>query len=246
MASGHRPATSTDGRHGVGVLAEPSQLAVSRVLVVDDHMTFSEALAMAIDHNPGLVCVGTAATIAEGLAMVVETAPDVVLLDVHLPDGDGIEAIPSIRTAQPGVRVLVMTGHTDVDVLARAASTGASGFLPKENPIRAVLDAIHAARDDQMVVHGPTLAALLSRTRRPPVVTQERAPDATTLTARESNVLDLMGEGLDPHAIASRLKISIHTCRGYQKSIFNKLDAHSALEAVVIAARRGLLAAPMR
>jgi DNA-binding NarL/FixJ family response regulator len=239
---GDRPDKATDGGDAMDGVAQANQPAVSRVLLVDDHRTFSEALALAIDRDAGLACVGTPTTIAEALVMVERTQPDVVLLDIYLPDGDGIEAIPSIRALQPSVRVLVMTGHTDVGVMARAASAGATGFLPKENPIGAVLGAIRAARDDEMLVNGTTLAAILSRVGRAPSDDRGRAMDATHLTAREWDVLDLMGQGFDPQSIAARLAISIHTCRGYQKSIFAKLDAHSQLEAVVVAVRRGLMA----
>jgi DNA-binding NarL/FixJ family response regulator len=220
----------------------PTEPAVTRVVLVDDHRAFSEALALAIDRHPDLACVGTPTTIAEALVTIQRTAPDVVLLDIYLPDGDGIEAIAGIRALQPGARILVMTGHTDVDVMARAASAGASGFLPKENSIGAVLDAIRAARDGQMLVDGSTLAAILGRVGRALVGGRGSAMGATHLTVRERDVLDLMGQGLDPHAIASRLVISLHTCRGYQKSILAKLDAHRQLEAVVVAARRGLIA----
>ena len=224
-------------------VAPPSQPAVSRVMLVDDHRTFSEALALAIDRDPYLTCVGTPTTIAEALAMARPMEPDVVLLDIYLPDGDGIEAIPRIRALLPRVGILVMTGHTDVGVMARAASAGASGFLPKENSIGAVLGAIRAARDDEILVRGSTLTDILSRVDRTPSPgARDLLVDETHLTAREADVLELMGEGLDPHAIAARLEISVHTCRGYQKVIFMKLDAHSQLEAVVIAARRGLIA----
>ena len=216
--------------------------ATTRVLLVDDHRAFAEALAVAIDRNPDLACVGTPTTIAECLEVVQQTAPDVVLLDIYLPDGDGIDAIPSIRASDPDVRIVVMTGYTDVDVMARAATAGASGFLPKENSIAAVLSAIRAVRDGQMLVDGSTLAAILGRVSRSAPGPRGQGQGSNHLTTREQDVLDLMGQGLDPHAIAGRLGISLHTCRGYQKSILAKLEAHSQLEAVVVAARRGMIA----
>ncbi len=236
-----------DGRSRVAV--KPGDLVpvsaipgATRVLIVDDHRAFSEALAAAIDGNLDLVCVGTPTTIDECLAMVETTAPDVVLLDIYLPDGDGIEAIPAIRARHGDARILVMTGYTDVEVMARAASAGASGFLPKENSISAVLAAIRAVGDGQMLVDGSTLAAILGRVGRAAPGTRALDSGAANLTRRERDVLDLMGQGLDPHAVAGKLEISLHTCRGYQKSILAKLDAHSQLEAVVVAARRGLIA----
>ena len=223
-------------------VSAPAISSATRVLIVDDHRVFSEALALAIAHHPDIVCVGTPTTIAECLATVEEAAPDVVLLDIYLPDGDGIEAIPAIQARRCAARIIVMTGYTDIEVMARAASAGASGFLPKENSIAAVLAAIRAAGDGQMLVDGSTLAAILGRVGRAAPGTRGLDVDSTHLTARERDVLDLMGQGLDPNAIAERLGIGLHTCRGYQKSILAKLDAHSQLEAVVVAARRGLIA----
>lgn len=214
--------------------------AVIRVLVVDDHAALAGALAYTIDGFPDLACVGTAGTLAAARSMVAELRPDVVLVDVVLPDGNGIDAIPGLLASGPGTRVLVLTGHTDVEQLSRAATRGASGFLPKESPIDAVIGAIRAAVAGQMLVDGATLASILGRfadvTRRPAVT-----PAGPALTRREADVLGLMGQGLDPHAIAARLGISLNTCRGYQKSLLAKLGAHSQLEAVVIGTRLGLI-----
>jgi DNA-binding NarL/FixJ family response regulator len=137
--------------------------------------------------------------------------------------------------------VVILTGHADVEVLARAATAGASGFLPKESSIRSVIGAIRSARGGEMVVDGATLAAILGRVAASVASAPRVTQDSPLMTPRERDVLELMGKGLDPHAIASSLEISLHTCRGYQKNIMAKLDVHTQLEAVVVAARRGLL-----
>jgi DNA-binding NarL/FixJ family response regulator len=213
---------------------------VTRVLIVDDHRAFSEALAIAVGIQGDLVCVGGAGSIEEAYRMAGEASPDIILMDVRLPDGDGIDAISRVRAAAPDALVLVLTGHTDVDVLARAASAGASGFLPKESSISAIIETIRAARSGNMLVDGTTLAAILGglsvQKGR-----DDKATGAPLLTPRERDVLGLMGQGLDPHGIAASLGISLHTCRGYQKAIMAKLDVHSQLEAVVVATRRRLI-----
>ena len=213
----------------------------TRVLVVDDHLAFSGAVEIAINAQSDMVSVGAAASVAAALDAVHRQSPDVVLMDIHLPDGDGIEATREIVELGLGTRVLILTAHTDVGVMARAASAGACGFLPKESPVGAVLRAIRDAGDGQMVVDGSTLAAILGRLLRPATAASEPLPSAAALTPREHDVLDRMGQGLDPHAIARELGISLNTCRGYQKRILAKLGAHSQLEAVVIASRRGLI-----
>jgi DNA-binding NarL/FixJ family response regulator len=159
-----------------------------------------------------------------------------------LPDANGIDSIPAIRAAVPDARVLILTGHTDVDLLARAAAMGASGFLPKESPVASVIGAIRAAVDGQMLVDLATLATILGTladTSRRPV--DKSVPIARPLTRREADVLGLMGQGLDTHAIGRRLGITVNTCRGYQQAMMAKLGAHSQLEAVVIGIRLGLL-----
>ena len=200
----------------------------TRVLIVDDHLVFSGAVEIAISSKDDLDAVG-------------RQSPDVVLMDIRLPDGDGIEATKRIVALRPGARVLILTAHTDVDIMARAASAGASGFLPKESSIRSVLRAIRVVANGQMVVDGSTLAAILGRLHRPAISSPGPDEEIPTLTRREHDVLVLMGNGLDPHAIAGELGISLHTCRGYQKSIMAKLGAHSQLETVVIATRRGVI-----
>ncbi len=218
----------------------PSGGAVVRVLIVDDHAALAGALAFTIDGYPDLHCVGTAGTLAAARTLIPEVRPDVVLLDVLLPDGNGIDAIPSILAAGDGLRVLVLTGHTDIELLSRAAAQGASGFLPKESTIDTLIGAIRASVAGQMLVDGPTLASILGRLAE----TSRRAaaaPETPKLTRRESDVLRLMGTGLDPHAIAAALGISLNTCRGYQKTLLAKLGAHSQLEAVVIGTRLGLI-----
>lgn len=237
---GDAPATAaSEPLHAPG----PAPTGPTRVMVVDDHMVFAEALAMVIAARPDLDCPIIATSIADGLRAAERAAPDVILLDVMLPDGDGVEAIDRFRDAAPGTRILVLTGHMDLDVLTRAAAAGASGFLQKESDVEAIVRAIRAARDGTILVEQTTLTSILGRVRRGHEAT-DPADDRPHLTARELDVLTLMGEGLDPHAIAQLLEISLNTCRGYQKSLMAKLDAHSQLEAVVIATRRGIIQGP--
>jgi DNA-binding NarL/FixJ family response regulator len=212
-----------------------------RVLIVDDHLAFAEAVAIAIDLQGDLECVGATPNIEEALRLVRDRSPDVVLMDVYLPGIDGIEGTRRIKATNPATRVLIITGHTELDILTQAATAGASGFLPKESSLQEVVDAIRVPIDDKIVVDSSTLAALIERLRDTERASAKQARDTARLTRRELEVLVLMREGLDPQTIASRLGISVHTCRGHVKSVLLKLGAHSQLEAVVIAAREGLL-----
>jgi DNA-binding NarL/FixJ family response regulator len=212
------------------------------VLIVDDHLAFAESLSMAIGLQQDLEAVGAAATFAQALERIEETAPDVVIMDVRLPDADGIEGTRRIKELYPATRVLVLTAFADLDVMARAADAGACGFLPKESPVAEILRAIRTASDGGMLVDHSTLLAVLERVKGGVKEPPEHSP-TVLLTGREREVLALMGTGRDPRAIAKDLGISIHTCRGHVKSILAKLGAHSQLEAVVVAARKGLIEA---
>lgn len=216
--------------------------ASTTVLVVDDHIAFSEAIGTAIDLQHDLVCVGVAATAEAALELVGEQSPDVVLMDVHLPDLDGIEATARVKALRPEARVVVLTSETSSGVAARAAIAGASGFLLKTSPIADVLAAVRTAGEGGMLVDPSTLAAVLQGVRASPGPQPRRAAPIG-LTPRELEVLRLLGQGLDTRAIAKRLGISLHTCRGHVKSILSELGVHSQLEAVVSAVREGLIPA---
>ena len=220
----------------------PATVARASVIVVDDHRAFAESLAIVINACPDLGCIATATTLAEGIALTGRLTPDIVLLDVRLPDGDGVDAIGRFREAYPEARILILTGYPDLDVLTRAAGAGASGFLQKDSSIAGIVRALRSARDGDILVEQATLASILERLRSG-TATQRNTDGVPHFTTRELDVLALMGEGLDPHAIASLLTITLNTCRGYEKSIMAKLDAHSQLEAVVISLRRGLIKA---
>jgi DNA-binding NarL/FixJ family response regulator len=213
------------------VITAPS---TTSVLVVDDHTTFSDLLAMALDHEPDLTCVGTAAGVARALAMVDRLRPDLVLMDVHLGDGDGIAATAQLTRTYPELRVVVLTAHVDSALMQRAADAGACCLLPKNGSLPDMLAALRSARRGGLSIHPGLLKVLI--TSKPP--SSDYVPP---LTPREHDVLRMLAGGSDARAIAKSLGISVSTCRGYVKNLLLKLDAHSQLEAVVIATNRGLV-----
>ncbi len=208
--------------------------ATTRVLVVDDHTTFSDLLAMALDREPDLTCVGTAASVARALVMVDELRPDLVLMDVHLGDGDGVAATAKLTQTYPELRVVVLTAHTDTALMQRTADAGACGLLRKDGSLPDMLEALRNSRQGGLVVHPAVLRDLV--TSQAP-----RGDYLPSLTRREREVLAMLAEGFDARVIAKRLGITVNTCRGYVKSLLWKLDAHSQLEAVVIATSCGLV-----
>jgi DNA-binding NarL/FixJ family response regulator len=218
---------------------------LTRVMIVDDHRAFAEALGIAIDAQWDLECVGIASTVQEAVDKATEHQPDVVLMDFVLPDLDGIEGTRRLKEVCPETQVVMLTGYAEPDVMAQAAASGACGFLAKESPVGDVIRAIRTASEGGMLVEYSALAAVLERLRDPrPAARRLPAPSSSRLTQREQEVLTLMAEGLDPRGIARSLGISLYTSRWHVKNILTKLRVHSQLEAVVEALRQGLLETP--
>lgn len=224
------------------------------MLIVDDHSTFAELLAGALDREPDLSCVGHAPTAAEGVALAGQLRPDVVVMDLRLPDMDGFAGTQQIQQVSPDSVVVILTAHAGADLIARAVAVGASGLLPKDGSLSAVLGALRGAHRGGMIVHPsllPTVPVGASDVQGevrgryagvPGHGASARSPGgAPELTARERDVLALMAEGLDVTRISRTLRIAESTCRGYVKSVLAKLDAHTQLEAVVKAVRLGLV-----
>ena len=223
---------------------------MTAVLVVEDQQALASALEVAIGAQPDLECLGSAGTVSDALDQIARRIPDVVLMDIQLPGGDGIEGTRRITAAYPEVSVLILTADASAGRLAEAAAAGATGFLTKSSSFGDILDAIRNPGGAKMVIEGTTLQALIDELRdaepRPggPALVPGQASheqDWARLTAREQEVLALMGEGLDPRAISERLVVSLHTARGHVKNVMMKLGTHSQLEAVVVATRSGLL-----
>ncbi|TFB91688.1 response regulator transcription factor [Cryobacterium sp. HLT2-28] len=207
-----------------------------RILIVDDHNTFAELLAEALDREADLCTVGLANNGRRAIELCDTLRPDLVVLDYHLPDESGLSVAALILAQAPATRIVMLTGDPTPEVLERAASIGVCAFLPKDGSLIGMLDTLRHARVGGFMVH-PSLVAQLSAQWR----LHEYNPAVQALTRRELEVLHLMARGNDVRANALTLGISENTCRGYVKSILAKLEVHSQLEAVVSATRLGLV-----
>jgi len=206
-----------------------------RVLIVDDHDVFASSLAQVLELESDLHSLGTASSIAEARTMIPNTLPDVVLMDHRLPDGDGVAAIPELQPLRLSTKFVVLTASTADHVLVTAIEAGASGFLSKSRSLDEVRSAVRAAHSGEAVISPELLARLLPRLNR------RREPGRVDLTERELEVLALLAEGLTNSEIAERIVVSVHTVRNHVANLSAKLGAHSKLEALSIAIRRGLL-----
>jgi DNA-binding NarL/FixJ family response regulator len=209
--------------------------ATIRVLVVDDHQMFAASLAQSLQSEPDLLVVGQAASVAEASALVASTAPDVVLLDHRLPDGDGVSAIADLHRIRPSAQIVVLTATTSDRLLVAAMEAGAAGFIAKTQRLDDVIDGVRAAAQGESVVSAKLLTRLLPRLQR------RSAGGRTDLTEREHEILDLLATGLSNADIAGRLTISVHTVRNHVSNLSAKLGAHSKLEVLAIAVREGLV-----
>jgi DNA-binding NarL/FixJ family response regulator len=204
------------------------------VLVVDDHTTFAELAEFALAAEPDIDCVGTAYSVTEALAKVRALRPDVVVMDVHLGDGDGVAATAELTAEQPDLRVIILSAHLDDTIVQSAAEAGASAVLAKNGSLCDLLHAVRSCTRGHMLVHRQALAAMRAAPSETRALRQ-------ALTPREQEVLQMLGSGAGAHVIARELGISLATCRGHVKSVLTKLGAHSQLEAVVLAMQHRLI-----
>ena len=206
-----------------------------RVLIIDDHEVLASSLALVLDAESDITAVGVATTLEQAHELIGSTRPDVLLLDHRMPDGDGVAAIPRLRAQRPSLGIVVLTASAADHVLLSAIENGASGFLSKTRSLDEVTAAVRAAAAGESVISPELLARLLPRFGRGKV----HSPDE--LTEREREVLALVAEGLSNAAIAERLVVSVHTVRNHIASLSAKLGAHSKLEVLAIAVRRGIV-----
>ncbi|MEU1876495.1 response regulator transcription factor [Streptosporangium sp. NPDC020072] len=203
-----------------------------RLMIVDDHPVVREGLRGMLEAAPEITVVGEAASGDEAVARAVQLRPEVILMDLRMPNGDGVSATSRILAALPRSRVIVLTTYeTDQDIL-RAVEAGAAGYLLKDTSRADLLAAIASAARGETVL-SPSVATRL--------VTRMRAPAAETLSPREAEVLALVAEGLTNAEIGRALFISETTVKTHLLRVFGKLGVSDRTAAVTTALDRGLL-----
>ena len=222
-------------------MSSPEPSSVLRVLIVDDHRTFAELLAMGLDSQPDIRCVGHVQQAAGAADAVAALEPDVALVDVHLGQDDGLVLAAELHAQHPQLRIIALTASLDPVNVARAAQAGVCAYLPKAGALEEVLNAVRTARAGHLVLPPHMVLDLIGLDRSGSAETRPERP--AVLTAREQQVLQGLDAGLDVTAIAKRLGIRTSTCRGYVQNVLTKLGAHTQLEAVAQARSRGLLGA---
>jgi NarL family two-component system response regulator LiaR len=206
-----------------------------RVLVVDDHAMLRRGLRFFLRGFDDLELVGEAATAKEAIELCAETEPDVVLMDMVLPNGDGAEVTQIVRQRQPDTQVIALTSFQEEDLIERALQAGAIGYLLKSVTADDLAEAIRAAHAGRSTLAPEATEVLIRATRK-----RASQPDYG-LTERERDVLALMVEGLSNADIAERLMISVATVKFHVSGVLSKMGVSSRTEAVSLAWQQDLL-----
>jgi DNA-binding NarL/FixJ family response regulator len=201
------------------------------VFLVDDHEMVRRGVADLLDEEPDLTVVGHASSVSEALARVPALAPDVVVLDVRLPDGNGVELCRELRSRLPELRCLMLTSYTDEDAMLEAILAGAGGYVIKDIKGLALLSAVRTVGAGRSLLDNRAAAALMSQLRSN---AEEEGPLAG-LTGQERSLLELIGEGLTNRQIAERMFLSEKTVKNYVSRVLAKLGMQRRTQAAVLA-----------
>ncbi|MFJ5934351.1 response regulator [Streptomyces sp. NPDC093071] len=211
--------------------------APTRVFLVDDHEVVRRGLRDLIDDEPDMEVVGEAATADQALARGPALRPDVAVLDVRLPDGDGIAVCRELRSAMPGLACLMLTSFDDEDALIDAVMAGAAGYVLKQIKGSDLVAAVRTVATGQSMLDPATTARLMRSLRGPEAARPPEDERLAALSERERAVLELVGEGLTNRGIAERLFLSEKTVKNHISRLLGKLGVERRVQAAVIAAQ---------
>ncbi len=209
-----------------------------RLLVVDDHEVVRQGLVSLLDRRSGFEVVAQAAGAAEAVAMAARYEPDLVIMDVRMPDGSGIEACREIRAARPATRVVMLTSYPDEEAVLSAIIAGASGYLLKQIRGRDLVSALESVGRGESLLDPAVTEKVLERVRR---AASGTAPDELAgLTSQERKILMLVADGKTNKEIAADVFLSDKTVKNYVSSILSKLNLQRRTQAAAFVAKHRL------
>ena len=219
-----------------------SSVSPLKIILVDDHVLFRHGLARLLDPQPDFMVVGEASTMQEAVAFVRERQPDVVLMDIGLPDGSGIQATRVIMAERPHTKIVFLTVHEDDEFLFAAIRAGGIGYLPKSTSAADLINRLRNAGRGEAAISPGIARRVLAELSRLPQLDDEQIE--LQLTSREKEILSALASGATNHEIAARLVISEYTVKNHVKHVLAKLHLHSRRDAARYARRHGLTSLP--
>ncbi|MBO19219.1 MAG: DNA-binding response regulator [Chloroflexi bacterium] len=204
-----------------------------KILIVDDHDIVRKGLAMLVSRQEDLSVVAEAGTVAEAVEKARESSPDVVVMDIRLPDGSGIEACRDIRDENGDVKVLMLTSYSDEEAVMGSIMAGASGYLLKEIRSHEIVDAIRKVSSGQSLLDPTVTASVLDRVRR-----GKEEDVLAQLTEQEQKILELIANGQTNREIAGQINLSDKTVKNYVSNILGKLEVSRRSQAAAFLAER--------
>jgi DNA-binding NarL/FixJ family response regulator len=211
--------------------------ATVRLMIADDHRMLREGLKHSLA-DEGFDVIGEAADGDEAVDRALELRPDVVLMDVTMPERNGIEATYEIRQMDPEIKIIMLTMHADADVLAAAVKAGASGYLLKDCSIEEIAHAIRTTAAGDTLMSSNVASSMLEELRR---LDEGEGDEERVISQREEEVLQLIADGCSTPEVADRLYISQKTVKNHLASIYQKLEARDRTQAVLRAVRMGIV-----
>jgi two-component system response regulator DevR len=210
-----------------------------RVFLLEDHEVMRQGLSMVLSAEPDIEVVGDAGTVASALVRLPAVRPQVAILDVRLPDGDGISACREIRSMLPDVACLMFTAYQDDQALLGAVMAGAAGYVLKGTPVREVVEAVRVVATGKSILDAGAAQRIITQLRGggTPGGASQGDDRVASLTVQEKRVLDLIGEGLTNRQIAERMSLAEKTAKNYVSSLLMKLGLQRRSQAAVLAVR---------
>jgi len=200
------------------------------VFVLDDHELIRRAVKALVEEQDDLELVGEGATVHEGLAAMSAAPPDVAIVDLRLPDGDGIDVCRELRSRYPDTKCLILTSTTDEDAVMSSVLAGAAGFLVKDATGPQIVDAIRQVAAGNSLLDPAVTGQVMERLRD--------GPATSSVTDQEQKLLDLLSEGLTNREIAERMHLAEKTVRNYMSNLFTKLGVKHRTQAALYGASR--------